>query len=228
MLFRSYESGLFKNPINYIIVGDEPMPPSNKLDQNWVYTESIVITDFLSQDQINKLKTVLTFIPRVYLKSWFDREFAPSIEDKSHLNFVWGAILNLFNEANTQYTFANNLLPYVWESQKLFSISEQARKDSEKAIQDQFNALESQKPSSPEAMKLLVAYSKLPRLGDLGLEINRQNAINELLKRKEYDLVQAVIDAYRYAGQTELASALTKPIPFDITDQSGRIVKATP
>ena len=46
--------------------------------------------------------------------------------------------------------------------------------------------------------------------------------------KKEYDLVQAIIDAYRYAAQTNIGDALTKPIPFDISDETGRTVKATP
>ena len=224
----TYDWGLFKNQRNYMIVGDEPLPPSGSFYQERVYTGDLKLSDLMSEDQTFKLKVLLAYIPRAYLKSWFDREFAPSIEDKSHLDFVWGGILNLFNEANRNYSLSNNLSPYEWESQKLYSFSEQTRKDSEKAIHDQFNSLEAQKNLDPKAMKLLVAYSKLPRLGDIGLEINRQNAVNELLKMKEYDLVQAVIDAYRYAGQTELSSALTSKIPFDIKDESGREVKATP
>lgn len=104
---------------------------------------------------------------------------------------------------------------------------ENSTNEAVKSIQDRFNQYEQNSNLPVKAQKLLLAYAELPRLGDLGLEISRQSAVNELIKKKQYDMVQAIIDAYRYAHQTEIGKALKEPIPFDIQDQSGRVVKAS-
>ena len=78
--------------------------------------------------------------------------------------------------------------------------------------------------SDPRAKVILENYLKLPKLGDQGLEINRQNAIRQLLLNKEYDAAQAVIDAFRYAVQTDMSAALSKPLPFDVTTSTGQVI----
>lgn len=142
---------------------------------------------------------------------------------------VWAAFIDLFNSANLEYINANQLEPWVWEQKKLdayyVSQSETAIKDLEAEISAYGNV---GLGLDPQAVKIMEAYAQLPRIGDLGLEINRQNAVKELLKKKDYVTAQAVVDAFRYINESDLGVTLTKPIPYDVISEDGTtVVKAT-
>ena len=72
--------------------------------------------------------------------------------------------------------------------------------------------------------KIMDDFQKLPKLGDPGFEINRQNAIKQLLLLKDYESAQAVVDAYRYAADTVIGPTLEEPIPVNVMDKNGTVL----
>lgn len=211
-----FQAGLFKNNKKYLVVGDEPQGAM-----------SFDIAQVLSPESAESFKKLSLILPRSMLLEWFEKNLSPSISFAQR-DMIWGAIINLFNETNLNYIKSHpGLTIESWESNKITNMVENSTNEAVKSIQDRFNQYEQNSNLPVKAQKLLLAYAELPRLGDLGLEISRQSAVNELIKKKQYDMVQAIIDAYRYAHQTEIGKALKEPIPFDIQDQSGRVVKAS-
>lgn len=150
-------------------------------------------------------------------------------KEKPFERLVWAAFIDLFNEANLKYVNENQLEPWAWEEQKTnayyISTSEEAINEIAQEIDDFRNV---SLALDPKAKKIMEQYATLDKIGDVGLEINRQNAVKELLKKKEYETAQAIVDAYRYLKQTRLGETLTKPIPFNIVTKEGvTIAKAT-
>ena len=141
----------------------------------------------------------------------------------THKDLLWGAIIELFNTVNLDFTLNNMISPESWEKQKLdaYTVSQnpQSLQKFKDAIQRSVDV-----SKDPKAVPILEAYLKLAPLGDKGLEINRQNAIRQLLIQKEYESAQAVIDAYTYASQTMMSEALAKPLPYDVVSSSGQVM----
>lgn len=245
------QSGLFKVRTEYIIVGDEPLDKTGGLPPGVFDLKSV-----LSAEDYDTLYKYLMMMPRSMLHEFFMKKVWPGIPwdqyangtgpaptnrpltttiygeshyKKQYEDLVWGAFIDLFNQANLEYCNKNQMEPWAWEQQKTdgyyISSSQEALNDLAADIQ---NYQDVALALDPQAKLIMEAYVQLPRLGDLGLEINRQNAIKELLKKKDYLTAQAVVDAYRYAQDTVLGEQLTKPIPFDITAADGSLdVKAT-
>jgi hypothetical protein len=135
--------------------------------------------------------------------------------ETSFAKVLWGGVLDLFKEVNLEYTLDKGISPKDWEEQKytayLISKDPQAKKDVETAIQKSIDV-----STDPKAVPVLEEYLKLPKLGDEGLEINRQAAIRELLLKKEYDTALAVIKVYQYAIESGLGDGLSKPLPYTV------------
>lgn len=240
-------SGLFKPKTEYITIGDEPQGGSGVVN----------LKTMMSAEDVSDIKKFLMFTPRSILFQFFMAKIYPNLpwdqytkaEDgplsnskrvvdsvsgisyykKSYQDMVWASFIDLFNEANLEYVNQNQLEPWDWESKKLDAYYVSQSSDSISAISDQIDAFRDVSLAlNPQAKTIMEDYLTIPKLGDLGLEINRQNAIKELLKKGEYITAQAIVDAYRYAGETVIGETLTKPIPYDIVAQDGSgIVKAT-
>ena len=236
-------TGLFKTKTEYILIGDEP--------RNSIGVVSLKA--LLPADDYDGIKKFLQFTPRSILRDWFLKTVWPSLpndflwafannqgqyydptygdyrQKKTFEDLVWAAFIDLFNEANLEYVNQQQIEPWTWEQQKLEAFYISQNKASLDALKQDIDSYrEVTLAQDPEAQKIMEAYIQLPKLGDEGLEINRQNAIRELLKRKEYLTAQALIDAYRYASETVIADALVQPIPFDIVAEDGsRIVRKT-
>lgn len=231
---------LFKPVTNYIEIGDEPKGGKG------LYV--IDLRTMLPADAYDNLRKYLTLMPRQLLWDFFMQKIWPGIpqgvqevpfevtsiygdthQNKSFESLIWGAFVDLFNEANLEYINAQQISPWAWEGQKMdaYLVSQ-----SEEAIAELENEISANMDISlaldKEANKIMEQYIELPRLGDTGLEISRQNAIKELLKKKDYVTAQAAVDAFKYISQSELGPALAQPIPFDITSEDGEVsVKAT-
>ncbi len=76
----------------------------------------------------------------------------------------------------------------------------------------------------PKARAIMEDFATLPKIYDAGFEINRQNALKQLLIRGEYDVAQAIVDAYRYVNDTVIGDALAKPIPVAVKTDSGETI----
>lgn len=236
-------SGLFKEKTQYITIGDEPQGGRGVVD----------LKASLDPENYSNLKRYLSMMPRQILREFFMTKIYPDlpwdmwtkadqgipsnarrVEDpiyggfhykKSFEDMVWAAFIDLFNEANLEYINKNRLDPWSWEEQKTeayyVSTDSQALAELEQELEGFRNV---SLGFDPKAKVILEQLTKLPKLGDIGFEINRQNAIKELLKMKEYDTAQAIVDAFRYASETELGETLSKPIPYDITTGDGFVV----
>lgn len=239
------DSGMFKPKTSYLLIGDEPAGGAGVLD----------LKSFLPSADVESLKQFLTFMPRSIFREWFmtkvwpnlpqnyvwdyrtntglsedyevygnDRRFKKQFED-----LLWASFIDLFNEANLSYVNQNQIEPWTWEQQKLEAYYVSQSNEAINAVESEFNSfLDVTLSLDPKAKEIMDAYESIPKLGDQGLEINRQNAVKELLKQKDYVLAQAIVDAYRYAQDTVLGPILTEPIPFDVTNEvGGAIVKKT-
>jgi hypothetical protein len=229
-------TGLFKPKTEYLLIGDEPQGGFAVVD----------LASTLSADEVANLKKFLTFMPRSILKEWFMKVVWPKLpgqdfelgepyfdefygvyrQKKRTEDMMWAAFIDLFNQANLAYVNEKQIEPWTWEQEKLESylLSQNEDQLNELGIQ-----IEREKDIDlgldPKAVPIMEAYSALPKLGDLGLEINRQNSVKQLLIKKEYVLAQAIVDAYRYASETELGPILTEPLPFDVIVNGTTIFK---
>ena len=248
------ESGLFKVRTEYLIIGDEPLGKRGTQAPGVFDLKSV-----LEPDDYAAIRQYLTMMPRSMLRNFFMEKVWPGIpwdmiaietgdnrqptsaryvEDpiyggghykKQFEDLVWGAFIDLFNEANLEYCNKNSLEPWTWEGQKTDAYYVSSNQESLNELATQIQAYQDVSLAlDPKAKNIMEQYAALPKLGDLGLEINRQNAVKELLKRKEYLTAQAIVDAFRYAQDTIIGEQLTKPIPYDITSEDGStIVRAT-
>lgn len=194
-------SGLIKLKTDYLIIGDEP-------------AKGIAVIDLKSrigEEKYFNFKTLLRFLPRMYLRAWYDKNIKPAHD------MLWAAIIDTFNEANLEHIQENNMTPWQWEEEKLKSYYLAENKPVLDELNAKFAAYKELNTSpDPQAQALMMEYQKIPKIGDQGLEISRQSAIKELLVRKEYEAVKGIIDAFRYAQYTILNEAIVKPIPFDL------------
>lgn len=160
-----------------------------------------------------------------YANSNADAIYGTQHQKKAFEDMVWAAFIDLFNEVNLAYVNQNQLDPWDWEQKKLdayyVSQSKQAIEDLTKEI-DEFRDVSL--ALDPKAKAIMEQYTLLPKLGDLGFEINRQNAIKELLKQRDYITAQAIVDAYRYAQDTVIGEQLTKPVPYDVVAEDGQMI----
>jgi hypothetical protein len=209
-------SGQIKSKTEYIKIGDEP-PGQNVIN----------LAKQMTIEQMESLKLALIMVPRLLLRPWFEVNLKAKLEAGTE-EYVWAALIDIFNETNLGYVTVRHIEPWYWESQKLEAYYK-SQDPAQKALLDEkyTQYLAAKELLNPQAMALMRAYATLPKLGDLGLEINRQNAVRELLKQKEFEAVKAIIDAYRYADNTGLGPLLTQPIKEDITTPEFS-VKATP
>ncbi len=231
-------SNLFKPLTNYLTIGDET-PGSGAID----------FKSLLDEDTYSLLKQYLSFMPRQFLWDFFMQKIYPGIPFaqvygevtegnwitspiygtsymyKSYLNLVWMGFVDMFNVANLAFINETQMQPWDWENEKLLAYNmsqDQAALDEMRARFDEYNNVTL--VLDPIAKNIMEQYASLPKLGDLGMEINRQNAVKELLKRAEYDSAQAIIDAFRYAKDTVLGPILINPIPKNIVMPSGVVL----
>ena len=222
------DTGMFVAKTRYIEIGDEPKGGSGALN----------LKSMLLPDEVANIKKFLTFMPRSMLRDWFMKEVWPSIPanfsdsyglkqgtKKQFEDLVWAAFIEIFNEANLEHVTREKKDPWDWEEEKVeayyISQNEPALKELEGQISEyQGLAL----AFDPQAQAIMEQYAMLPKVGDLGLEINRQNAVKELLRQKDYASAQAIVDAFRYAADTVIGPAIENPIPFDIVAADGSAV----
>ena len=232
------ETGLFKEKTEYIIVGDEVRGSA-------VFN----LKSQLSAESYAQLKQFLTFVPRQHLHDWFmetvqhqlpspmadaqDPFFTDPITGKIHQkrgfeDFIWASFIDLFNEANLEYINQAQIDPWTWEQEKMEAFLMSKAKGEIEAIEDDISRFTEQGlESDPEARTILVRFAELPKLGDTGLEINRQNVIRQLLMTGDYKLAEAVVDVFSFLDESDLKEVLKAPIPFDIVTGDGQTVKKT-
>jgi hypothetical protein len=242
-------SGLFKLKTEYVLIGDEPKGGDGVVDLKSILSPE----DYGNMKQYFTLMPRSLLYEFFFKKIWpglpWDRNhpasgYMPSDRpyvreqiygslfdhwQKAYENMVWAAVIDVFNQANLEYINQNKIEPWTWEQRKTdayyISTSDQAIKELDQNI-DQFRAVSL--ALDPKARELMEKYLTLPKLGDPGLEITRQNAVKELLRLKEYLTVQAILDAYRYAADTVIGETLTQPVPYDIVAVDGsNIARAT-
>lgn len=234
------EQGFIKPTTSYILIGDEP--------------KGVAVIDLkthLPTHDYDTMRELLKLMPRSYLRPWFMKEIwgslagpvTPVLPSENYIgqmydeikggkkkdeDLVWGAMVDLFNVANLEYVNLNKLMPWDWEEEKLRAYLIKESKTGLDELREKFDAFRKDVlGEDPVAQSLIEEYNKLPKNPDPGLEISRQFAISELLKKKEYNAVKGVIDAYRFANETILGDALSAPVPFDVV-ASGRTIRATP
>lgn len=241
------ETGLFRKKTQYILIGDEPSGGSGVVN----------LQESFGEEDYKNLKKFLTFMPRQLLREFFMQKIWPDLPwtafldknsgppsdavlvrdpiygtshyKKNYEDMVWAAFLDVFNEANLEHINQEQIEPWTWESQKMegyYLSQDNATMQNLEVEFAKFRDISLE--TDPKAKAIMEQFATLTKLGDVGLEITRQNAVKELLKMKEYQAAQAVVDAYRYAEQTEVGEAMKEPIPFDIKLASGEVVaKAT-
>jgi hypothetical protein len=212
-------SGLFKEKTEYLIIGDEPGTGKGVVD----------LSSKLGAEKYTQLKALLAYLPRQYLRAWFDKTVLPSLSSYNQLEgIVYGAFIEAFNEANLEHINKVQIDPWSWEEEKLRNYYLLENKPLLAELNARFAAYKelNTNPDS-QATALMIEYSKLPKIADIGLEISRQFAVKELLARKDYESVKGIIEAYKYANYTILGQAISKPIPFDIISPDGSVIKAT-
>lgn len=154
-----------------------------------------------------------------------DALYGTKHQKKQYEDMIWGAFIDLFNESNLEYCNANQIEPWDWEAQKMDAYYVSSSQDSINALaQDIDQYRDVALALDPKAREIMEAYATLPKIGDIGLEINRQNAVKEFLKQKDYATAQAIVDAYRYVNDTVVADVVTQPIPYDITTPGGDVI----
>lgn len=242
-------TGIFKEKTEYLIIGDEVQSGSGVLDLK-------TMLDVADYEALRKYLTMMPrellrdfFMKKIYPSvpwDWQDALYknGSSMTDpvqikdpiygtyhykKAFEDMVWAAFVDLFNEANLEYVNKEQMEPWAWEQKKTEAYYVSSSQEAINALEAEMSAYQDVALAlDPQAKKIMEAYVLLPKIGDTGLEINRQNAVKELLKKKDYVTAQAVVDAFRYINDTEMGIALTHPIPYDITSADGGItVQAT-
>lgn len=216
------ESQLFKPWTSYITIGDEP-----KSVVGMEFVGVFNLRTKLSSSQLQDFKSLFRLMPRKELRGWFNENVLPTLGKDQYgrpenEDLIWGAIIDIFNEANLEVL--GDLNPWEHEQKKERDILVAKNKPAMDALEAE---LDSYISMDPERLRLTKLYMTLPKLGDPGLNLNRENAIFQLLNQKEYKTVQAVIDAYRYSDQSVLSQALREPIPFNIVAEDGTMIRAT-
>lgn len=233
-------TGLFKEKTEYILIGDE-VKGSGVFDLRTV----------LSPEDVAAIKQFLTLTPRQYLREWFLQKVWPSLPEKylwlfsdhgryyepvynvwrqkkEYEDLVWASFVELFNEANLEYVNKHQLDPWDWEQEKLESFYLSKDKAAIQEISQEIDKLsDAGLEADPKAREIMEQFASLPKLGDTGLEINRQFALKELLKKRDYEAAQAIVDVFRFINESELGQVAKEPIPFDIVTDSGATIQKT-
>lgn len=224
-------SEMFKVKTEYMIFGDEE---AYSLYPNRPRAQGVFnLADKLGAARASEFRSFLKFLPRPFLQEWFAQNILQEIDSRFSTNYnatqmVWAGIIDLFNQANLEHINQAQILPWDWEEEKLRMYYESTNQEHLDTLNSRFNNyVELYVSPDPEASALMLEYSKLPALGDIGLEISRQFAVRELLSQKDYESVRGIIDAYRLAETTILSKALKGAIPFDIHSKDGFTIKAT-
>jgi len=217
-------SGYFKARTEYIKIGDEPKG-----------ARVVDITAQLSEDETSDLKELLKLMPRAILYDWFKKEIVPGLPGTASIldpsmdeygrdlkkpmeSMMWAGFIDLFNEANLEYVNDQQMAPWDWEAEKMRSYYLAQSEEATQTIKADFDKFASETYiNNPEAARILKDFQRLPKLGDPGLEISRQIALNELLKAREFESAQTIVNAYRIANDTVLGEALKGPVPFQVT-----------
>lgn len=248
-------TGLFKAKTEYIIIGDEPTGGTGVVDLKAMLTTQeyddlkkylklmprSILWDFF----MKKIWPSLPDGEAVIVKPFIGRPIVGSRPasqtqvynpiyggyhiKKGYEDMMWAAFIDLFNEANLAYINEKQIDPWTWEQEKTDAYYVSSSAEAINALEAEISAYNDVSLAlDPKAKVIMEQYLLLPKIGDTGLEINRQNAIKELLKKKDYVTAQAVLDAFRYINDTELGISLSKPIPYDVTSaDGGTVVKAT-
>ena len=143
--------------------------------------------------------------------------------DASHRGLIFNGLKDLYRRVNLQYCKENNTTPVEWEKMKTeaYLLSQDPKRV--EAIKESMKLM-ADLSLDPKAKVILEKYVQLPKIGDVGLEINRQTSIRQLLLAKEYETAEAIVEFFRYAAESSLAKSIESPLPFDITDQSGTVI----
>lgn len=230
------QSGLFKGKSTYIQIGDEPIGGSGVVDFKALIDDADYTTLF----------NYLTFMPRAILHDFFMKQIYPqlpadapfvldkgypvkSIYGETHIkkpyeDMVWAAFIDVFNAANSAYIATAGLDSWTWEQKKTDAYYSSVDPSSDQLAAALGAADNAVLALDKQATKIMNDFATLPKLGDPGFEINRQNALKQLLLRKEYVTAQAVVDAYRYAKDTSIGDQLTKPIPMNLVGRDGSVI----
>lgn len=227
----------FVQKTEYIEVGDEvPGDAALSLEKT------------LKAEEYQNIKTLMTHMPRAYLREWYmktvwpnlptraslglpsemiyDKLYGTYIENKPDNDLVWASFIEVFNQANLEYINLKKLDPWTWENEKLeaFYLSKDQKALDE--LKSSFQRFTDESLSKdPRAKRILEQFAALPKLGDTGLEVNRQNSIRELLKAQEYAAAQAAVDALRYMSESKFGEGMMKPLSMDITLDTGKTIK---
>lgn len=209
------DTGLFIEKTKYITIGDEPVGGSGVLS----------LKSMLLPDEVANLKKFFTFMPRQMLRDWYMKKVYPSIPDKQFENMVWASFIEIFNEANLEHINLKKIDGWAWEAEKLDAYYVSQNEPELAALESQISEYgQSSLAFDPQAKAIMEQYAMLPKIGDLGLEINRQNAIKVLLQQKDYQTAQAIVDAFRYAADTVIGDTITQPIPYNIVAADGSAI----
>lgn len=206
------------------------VPPLPRTDQNYQLSGASGIDNVLRRPELRQQK-VRGFSGAVMIQPYRNVTsiYGDTHKEKPFERMVWAAFIDLFNEANLKYVNENKMEPWTWEEQKTNAYYISTSKEAIEALEKEIDDFRSVSLAlDPQAKKIMEQYATLDKIGDIGLEINRQNAVKELLKKREYTTAQAIVDAYRYLKDTRLGPTLTKPIPFNIVTSEGQVIaKAT-
>lgn len=213
-----------KDFTEYLRIGDEPQTSVPTLD----------LSKYLEASTYQSIREAFRYLPRSELGSLIRDKILPMIQAGlqtiKSVNSTTGSwiivttdtpammkksFISLFNEVALTELNLRNIDNWTWEQIKMRALY-QAKTD---ATVDQ-NSL-AYKLSATVVIKdpemamidsLNKQYASLPKLGNEGAELNRQAAIVGLMKKKEYSIVQQIINAYKNATPEELA-LLRQPPP---------------
>jgi hypothetical protein len=120
------------------------------------------------------------------------------------------SFLSLFNSLNMTYANGNQLDPWAWEELKTEAYFQNLATPQEPTLFQTTIAT-----ASAQAISIAQAYQALTPLGDLGLELRRQNAIQWLLQNGYYTDAQNVITQFQNLSNVQNA-IISLPIPVQI------------
>ncbi len=221
----------FTDFTHYVVMGDEPPDFILAVDMS-AYIDATTLAD---------IKANFRLLPRQYLKPWFDKSIAPSL-DPQYTLMVWKSVLNLFNSENLAEANARQIDPWAWEEFKIRDLY-QTQASSE------YQALVSSQLFDPMVIleqarqyrinQILTSFASLPKLADLNLEVRRQAALKGLIDQGFLDDAANLVLQYQMLDDQSLAvlttvtnlSEAANPSPQSviILDQSNpTLVSSTP
>lgn len=232
LAFEMAASGSFKAKTEYLTVGDE------------VRGSAVVnLKGMLNTVDYEAMKKYFTFMPRSMLWDFFIQKIFPGLPGgdpsmwifhptygtkyyhKPYTDLVWAAFVDLFNLSNLEYINSAQIDASEWERQKLDSYYVASSQEGIDAVNASLESMSDLGLAlDPKAQAIMEQFAELPKLGDIGFEINRQNALRELLKKQAYVEAQAIVDIYRNLKNTKLGPLLEQPIPVSIISKTGQVL----